>query len=238
MKKLRRVSEAEVIAEFLKNEFYQPEFHGDRQKFERLVMEPDLDSPAENAVRRALLFRRRGHMWRELPADTEWWEVEVQAQDLDGIRVFPRAQWRRVANGSFLLRDIAERVRRERFRGRTREFVAKVQALSYQLRRGREESAVMLIGVDENHPLTIIEGNHRMVAALLASPAMLQGRFRVLCGFSPHMTENCWYHTSFASLWRYAKNRLRNIRDREADVERALAPSRPPEGSPSLRRAL
>ena len=62
MKKLRRVPEADVIAEFLKNEFYQPEFHGDRQRFERLVMEPDLDCAAENALRRALLFSRRGHM--------------------------------------------------------------------------------------------------------------------------------------------------------------------------------
>jgi len=225
MKKLRRVSEADVIAEFLKNEFYQPEFHGDRQRFERLVMEPDLDCAAENALRRALLFRRRGHMWRELPPDTAWWEVEVEPPDLERVRVFPRAQWRKVADGSFLLHDIAERIRTQSFRGRTREFVARVQALSYQLRRGGEESAVMLIGVNEDSPFTIIEGNHRMTAAVLASPSLVHGRFRVLCGFSPRMTENCWYHASFANLWRYAKNRLRNLRDREADVERALAPA-------------
>lgn len=225
MKKLRRVAEAEVIAEFLKNEFYQAEFHHDRARFERLVLEPDLEDAHENALRRALLFRRRGHMWRELPPDTEWWEVEVELEDLERIRVFPRAQWRRVADGSFRLEDIAERIRTERFRGRTRDFVAKVQALSYQLRRSSgEESAVMLIGVDEQSPFTIIEGNHRMAAAALASPPLWHGRFRVLCGFSPRMTENCWYHGSLANLWRYAKNRLRNIRDREAEIERAQAP--------------
>ena len=38
MKKLRRVTEAEVIAEFLKNEFYQEEFHQDREQFEHLVL--------------------------------------------------------------------------------------------------------------------------------------------------------------------------------------------------------
>lgn len=225
MKKLRRVTEADVIAEFLKNEFYQPEFHGDRQRFERLVMEPDLDCAAENSLRRALLFRRRGHMWRELPPDTAWWEVEVEPPDLERVRVFPRAQWRKVADGSFRLRDIAERIRTRSFRGRTGEFVARVQALSYQLRRGSEESAVMLIGVNEDSLFTILEGNHRMTAAVLASPSFVHGRFRVLCGFSPRMTENCWYHASFANLWRYAKNRLRNLRDREADVERALAPA-------------
>ena len=37
MKRLRRVTESEVIAEFLKNEFYQEEFHRDREQFEHLV---------------------------------------------------------------------------------------------------------------------------------------------------------------------------------------------------------
>ena len=37
---------------------------------------------APNAIRRALLFRRRGHMWRELPSDTQWWEVTLEADDL------------------------------------------------------------------------------------------------------------------------------------------------------------
>ena len=43
MKKLRRVTEAEVIAEFLKNEFYQEEFHQDREQFEELVLGAQID---------------------------------------------------------------------------------------------------------------------------------------------------------------------------------------------------
>ncbi len=42
MKKLRRVTEAEVISEFLRNEFYQEEFHHDREQFEHLVLDADL----------------------------------------------------------------------------------------------------------------------------------------------------------------------------------------------------
>lgn len=134
MKKLRRVTEAEVIAEFLKNEFYQEEFHEDREQFEQLVLGAQIMDETGNALRRALLFRRRGHMWRELPDDTQWWEVQVESQDLERVRVFPRAQWRRVANGSFLLKDIVRRIKTRPFRGRTRDFIAKVQALSYRLR--------------------------------------------------------------------------------------------------------
>jgi len=223
MRKLRRITEAEVIAEFLKNEFYQEEFHHDRGNYEQLVLEANVTNDTENALRRALLFRRRGHMWRELPADTQWWEVEIEVSDLDLVRVFPRAQWRRVANGSFLIRDIVERIRTKQFSGRTRDFISKVQALSYRIRSDKDNSSIILIGIDEANPFTILEGNHRLTAALLATQGVLEHSFRILCGFSPNMAESCWYDTNLANLWRYAKNRLRNLfYDKDADVSRVI----------------
>ncbi len=225
MKKLRRVTEPEVVSEFLRNEFYQEEFHHDRHQFEHLVLNADLSDETANSLRRALLFRRRGHMWREIPDDTSWWEVEIEAEDLDRIRVFPRAQWRKVANGSFLIKDIAKRIRHQRFFGKTRDFVTRVQALSYKLRSGDDNSAVLLIGLDDTQPVTVLEGNHRLTAALLASPEILRSQFRVFCGFSPRMSESCWYQTNVSNLWRYAKNRARNLfYDRDADVERLMNP--------------
>lgn len=221
MIKLQRITEAEVINDFLRNEFYQGEFHHDRERFEHLVLEADTTNENDNAIRRALLFRRRGHMWREIPADTQWWQVAVEPDDLNKIRVFPRAQWRKVANGSFLLGDIVHRIKTQRFRGQTRHFIAKVQSLSYQLRVTKDDSSVLLIGIDEEHPLTILEGNHRLTAALLASPALVQQRFKIYCGFSPRMAESCWYQTNLSNLWRYAKNRARNFMyDSDADVEK------------------
>jgi hypothetical protein len=234
MKRLRRVTEAEVIAEFLKNEFYQEEFHLDREQFEELVLAAHIEDQTSNALRRALLFRRRGHMWRELPSDTQWWEVQIEPQDLERVRVFPRAQWRRVANGSFLLKDIVARIKTKPFRGKTRDFIAKVQALSYYLRNHDDTSAVLLIGIDDENPVTVLEGNHRLTAALLASPGVLQSRFRIFCGLSPLMSESCWYQTNVANLWRYARNRARNLfYDRDADVERLLKTEKGPAESVS-----
>jgi hypothetical protein len=231
MKKLRRITEAEVVAEFLKNEFYREEFHRDRRHFESLVWEADLSNELENAIRRALLFRRRGHMWRELPADTQWWEVQLELSDLAQVRVFPRAQWRRISNGSFLLSDIVHRVRSEEFDSKVRDFIAKIHSLSYHLRSESGRTGVILIGVDEDHPMTILEGNHRLTAACLAAPQMLPERFRVLVGLSPHMAQSCWYETNLPNLWRYAKHRVRNLYDREADLERALSAAAPSNGS-------
>lgn len=235
MRKLRRITEATVIAEFLKNEFYQEEFHRDRANFEQLVLEANITDETENALRRALLFRRRGHMWRELPADTQWWEVEFDPTDLNLVRVFPRAQWRRISNGSFLIRDIVHRIRTVRFSGRTSDFITKVLALSYRIRNEKDNSSILLIGLDEQHPFTVLEGNHRLTAALLASHGHIENRFRLYCGFSPAMTECCWYDTNLANLWRYARNRLRNLFfDRDADISRVVNDAFQVRSSPSV----
>lgn len=218
----RRISEAEVIAEFLKNEFYQKEYDKDRQEFEPIVLNPDLADDAQNVIRRALLYRRRGHMWREIPGDTVWQEVQIDAEDLKRIRVFPRAHWRKISDGSFLLSEIVRRIRESAIRNTDPAFL-KIQLLRYRLQCDSVNSTVLLIGVDEELPLTILEGNHRLAAAMLVSPNLVQTGFRMICGLSPRMYESCWYDTNIPTLWTYIKNRLNNLVDKEADVDRAIA---------------
>lgn len=220
----RRVSEDEVIAEFLKNEFYHPQFHRYWERLEKVVAAPDFSDAEENALRRALLFRRRGRMWRELPADTEWWEVELDPSDLARVRIFPRSHWRKIADGDYALAETVENVRRRARRGLDGDFLSKVRSLSTHLRDEKKAaSMILMIGIDERSALTIIEGNHRMVAAMLLSPDTACRRFRVVCGLSPRMKECCWYKTDFSSLFRYMKNTVRYFfRDRDAALESLL----------------
>jgi O-antigen/teichoic acid export membrane protein len=207
MRKVRRVTEEEVISEFLKSEFYQPEFDRYREQFLDIVTHPDLNSARENELRRALLYRRRGRLWRELPADTEWWQVELRTSDLPRIRVFPRNHWRKLASGNFYLTEMVDHIRARVGSHPSDTFVAKLRSLSDELASAPEhDSSVLLIGLDEESPLTIIEGNHRMAAASLVSPQDIHLRFQFLCGFSPRMTECCWYQTDLSTLWRYARN--------------------------------
>ena len=211
MKKLRRVTEAEVIAEFLKNEFYQEEFHEDREQFEQLVLGAQIMDETGNALRRALLFRRRGHMWRELPDDTQWWEVQIESQDLERVRVFPRAQWRRVANGSFLLKDIVRRIKTRPFRGTNPRLHRQSAGLELSPAQspGRERDTA-----DRYRRREAGNGAGRQ-SSPHGGPAGVAGgfadRFRVFCGLSPHMSQSCWYQTNLPNLWRYARNRARNL---------------------------
>jgi O-antigen/teichoic acid export membrane protein len=220
---LRRVSEDEVIAEFLKSDFESAVFEDYQDSLRELVTKPRFEDPAENAKRRALLFIRHFPLWRELPKGTEWYEVEIKREDLDQIRVFPRALWRKFARGNFTLTTVIERIRA--YRGRdlaVKTFIAKIASLQEWLRQDNAEGAVLLIGLTESEPFTILDGNHRLVAASTSSPEAMQ-KLRFLCGLSPRMTECCWYETNFSTLCRYGANRLTNlVHDPEAELERLL----------------
>jgi len=220
---IRRVSEDEVIAEFLRTDFRHAAFVEYHETLRALVTTPHLDDAAENAKRRALLFIRHFALWKELPGGTEWFEIEVRAADLAQIRVFPRAQWRKLARGNFGITSIVERLRTFRGHNKAGEaFLSKIGAVRAELRQEADPGAVLFIGLSENEPLTVLDGNHRLVAAILTSQEALP-KFRFLCGLSPKMKECCWYRTNVATLFRYGTNLLTHVvHDPAAELARLL----------------
>jgi len=83
-------------------------------------------------------------------------------------------------------------------------------------------SAVILIGLNAKEPLTVLDGNHRLVAAMLAPEGSLK-KLRFLCGLSPRMSECCWYRTNLKTLFRYGMNILmRTVRNPEPELVRVL----------------
>jgi O-antigen/teichoic acid export membrane protein len=205
----RALSEEEVIAEFLRSEFHHLDFDEYRNQFDSLVKHPDFTNSKENAVRQSLLFLRRGAMWRELPANTKWFQVELTADDLERIRFFPRAQWRRFAQGSFYLKDVVERIRFKLEDSPRDAFLEKLRLLSFSMQNNLANPTVLLIGIDEKSPLTVLDGNHRMAAAMLGDTESRWDHFQFICGLSPEMKRCCWYYTNFNTLLRYLKNLVR-----------------------------
>lgn len=220
---LRQATEHEVILEFLRNDFQNPKFEDYRKSLAALVSAPDLDDSSENAKRRALLFLRHGSLWRELPRDTEWFEVAVRPEDLPNINVFPRAQWRKLADGDYMLTEIAQSLATDPpKRAVDKAFVTKIRNLRKLVAEESASGAVLLIGINESGPFTILDGNHRLVAATLATPMAIH-KLRFFCGLSPRMIECCWYKTNFGTLVRYGTNRMRNaVRDPEDELARLL----------------
>jgi O-antigen/teichoic acid export membrane protein len=208
---IRRIKEDEVIADFLHSDFENAAYREYHESLRSIVHHPNLESETENARRRALLFLRHLSLWKELPADTEWYEAEVRDGDLDQIQVFPRAHWRRIARGNFVITDVVERMQ-DRQKVASDPFFSKIAAIRSRLQEDDSmPGSVLLIGLNESEPLTIIDGNHRFVAAVL------EGRvhqLRFLCGLSPNMTRCCWYRTNLLTLARYGRNLLRQLAQR------------------------
>jgi O-antigen/teichoic acid export membrane protein len=220
---IRSVSEDEVIAEFLRSDFHNVEFAEYQEAFGALVATPDCNDAHENAKRRALFFIRHGSLWRELPKGTEWFEVELRSADLRQIRVFPRAQWRKLAHGDFGITEVIRSIDRGRcLEVGEQSFFVKIQRLRAWLERGGDPGVILLIGMDARGPFTILDGNHRLVAATLSSADTVK-RVRFFCGLSTRMAECCWYKTSFGTLVRYAINLVRGlVHDPETELERLL----------------
>jgi hypothetical protein len=161
-------------------------------------------------------------LWNELPPETAWYEIELKEAELGRIRVFPRAQWRKIAHADFSLTRIVKCIQK-RPDILDERFLAKLETIRVRMLKGETvPGSVILIGVSENGPLTVLDGNHRLVAAMMASPGAVGG-LRFFCGLSPRMTECCWYNTSVTTLFHYGRNLIRHIiRRPKAELARIL----------------
>jgi hypothetical protein len=117
---------------------------------------------------------------------------------------------------------VAELLHRQFDPTRQGDLAAKIHSLRALMRNEGPRSTILLIGIDETQPATLLEGNHRFVASLLLPRDIMLRRLRVVCGFSPGMDKCCWYKTTAANLARYLKNRIKYSWGREADVKRLL----------------
>jgi O-antigen/teichoic acid export membrane protein len=207
---IRPVSEDEVIAEFLKGDFEHVAYQDHHEPLREIVFAPDLTDKCESGVRRAMLFMRHRSLWNELPSDTRWYEVEVEQSDLERISVFPRAHWRRIARGSFAITRVIDRIQSVRSeQSRRGPFSVKIDAIRERITREHSlPGSVLLIGQNPEERFTILDGNHRFVAAILDGKI---DHLRFFCGLSPRMTRCCWYRTSFFSLSRYGLNLLSHL---------------------------
>ena len=219
---VRRVSEDEVIAQFLRSDFSKTDFQDYHGSLGGIVVSPNLESAIENDKRRALFFTRHLALWNELPSDTQWYELELREADLERIRVFPRAQWRKVARGDYSMNSVVECIRNDQsaLDGR---YLTKIEFIRDRLiHNDSQVGSVVLIGTSVHEPLTVLDGNHRLVAAMLASPSRTD-RLQFFCGLSPRMTECCWYNTNLITLFHYGTNLMRGaVRRPKAELARIL----------------
>lgn len=180
----------EVLAAWLRAEVDSPRFGhhlpiGDVDR--RILENPDLNDPAENALRRHLL-RYRDDILMTIPPDTEWWEAELSADDLAGLYAINYPAWEIYSGGTGRLLAVAEAVRGglrpaaqdPRIADGLEAIRTNVAGIHRALAGGKTVGGPVLLGRRREGPFTVIEGNKR--AAALGWRHCLEG---VPCGAVP-----------------------------------------------------
>jgi hypothetical protein len=138
-----------------------------------LIKMPNLDDTAQNHRRRELLYSRRGPLLKQIPASTEWFEVQyLERWHLHQLRAINHRYWTSSGVDDNELLKVARRMR------------------ITLLLQPREWAPPVLWGHTKQGPLTILEGNNRLVAYAAVRHRLKLG-VRVYVGLSE---EPCCWH--------------------------------------------
>jgi hypothetical protein len=178
MQHLEVITEHEMVAHFLRTEIHSVRFRQpilDRLQRDvrsrRIIDEPDLRSPEENAYRAWLLGELRGYkrqedVFRFVPDDAVWHRYELSRAELARVRYINDDYWIELSGGSRLAIDAAPNIRRGiQVFGQSTQWAL---GLAREVERGVLFPELILVGRDEGAALTVLEGHVRLTAYCLA----------------------------------------------------------------------
>jgi hypothetical protein len=183
MRLLRRVSEDEVVAAFLRAELDSGRYGATLRALlardgrpEDVLRRPDLDSGMDNDYRRAVLdehraFERREGLFFGFPRRVEWQRAALAPDEVLAIRYINWEWWLDASGGSRRATEAARRIRAGELAGVTVD---------------EHES------IAELHPLVLVEGHARLTAYALF-PERLPPELELFVGISPEMPAWCQF---------------------------------------------
>ena len=163
-----------MVAAWLRAEVGSPRFSHhlrlgdvDRQIIER----PDLNDPAENALRRQFL-RYRDDILTTIPKDAAWWDAQLAGEDLPGLLAINYPAWEIYSGGTGRSLKVAEAIRDglrppaddPRIADGLAAIRENVQGIYRALAGGKGIEPLILLGQEATGPFTVIEGNKRATA--------------------------------------------------------------------------
>jgi hypothetical protein len=197
MRGLRRASEAEMVALFLRCDLGAARFQaGLRAELERaglperIVTDPRLEDETENLARRRVLERHHGYgestgLFDGFPSDVRWEWMAIAPQELARVRYVDYDYWVELSGGSRLATDAAPLVRA----GVAPLGVPGDWALNLArpLVEGVRFPPLILVTDGRPDGLVVLEGHARLTAYML-EPRALPPEVEVLVGTSPEMS--------------------------------------------------
>lgn len=191
MQYVREASEAEMILAFLQGEWQSRRFMGKlKQAMEELsaseevIVQGDLTSAEENALRREILARHRGYpdeeMFERFPEISEWHYVRFSESDIDHVNYIDYSYWNEISKHTSKPKKAAETIREGT------EIYGVSNAPTWEGLEYLKENSfppVILITANDREYL-IIEGHSRMTVYGM-KPELLEGTYGYIGRCSP-----------------------------------------------------
>jgi hypothetical protein len=176
MRVVRTVTEAEVVAAFLRGELDSSRY-GERLR-ELLtedgaeisvLREPNVSDEEQNTYRARLLDRhrawlRRKGLFESLPERIDWCRAALTPDEVLAIRYINWDWWLRISGGSRSPLDAADRIRRGLVPGTTAEWHEPIAA---RLRSDEPPADLITVAPPDRSSLILMEGHVRLTAYAL-----------------------------------------------------------------------
>lgn len=163
---LNPASKHKVISAWLKSELYRKRSELTPEEIS-LIETTNLDNEEENQRRENLLFHTYGRsaILDKLPNDIEWFEVEVEEQDIDRIFILPVLDWFMDTGKTFGLKNIPSNLspnRGHRISNYPQMTMTHHQKIQEMMSLPDEKcDDIVMIASSNSGPFTVIDGTHR-----------------------------------------------------------------------------
>lgn len=176
MKMMRDSSEAEMVFEFLRTEFYSDRFSEQLKKVmnslsidDQILLSANLENKEENALRKELLGEFRGYgrnqeLFKNFPSPIEWSICSFSKDDLEKIKYIDYSYWNELSAGTRSPLTAAKAVREGiTIYGQSTEGF--LNAAKYLEDGGHFQNMIFLTA--DFNSFVIVEGHLRMTAYAL-----------------------------------------------------------------------
>jgi hypothetical protein len=159
MKIIKRVPFAAVVQAWLKAEWHDPIFDQNRNKVSQsLVDDEDFSSQQDNGLRYRLLRTLRSPILDTLPQGAIWYSATYAMADVDRTFIVPSNDWGPISGNQYRPAAVLPNL------SGNDPHALKIGSIKASL--SPVDRRLVLVASDMNSVLTVIEGNHRLVAIL------------------------------------------------------------------------
>lgn len=193
MKLLNKISEEEVILEFLLAEISSPRFSNKLNQIliengwnKEIISKADILDETENKIRKKILSEHRGwgnntDMFEGFPKDIEWFLAEFDTGDLLSVMYIDYDYWNKLSNDTRFANEAVSNIRNgvEVYEISNNGFIQ----VSEKVKSGSSFKKLILVAKDEKSRIVAVEGHARLTGFLLAKE-YLKFPIQVIIGFS------------------------------------------------------